>query len=570
MSFITAIELENFQSIARRTRFDLKPITLLFGPNSAGKSALFDAIELLRFTLDPLLFDEDRVIDMVDRWARRQGNANTRETFVAVEFNVDLDVVPQDVWWTERGSHSSKSYFPSIYWDDDILKDYNLDNKVVARIELCFRIQNHKNHDDCFISESKCLINGKVIAAVQKQIPGRSDSQSSENNDEQDDAERYLLIPARSENIFQAGCDTDRDVKKLNDSELGEDVHTLQIISTTSPFDVTPSFAGAAEDAAGVLLCQNLTDIFFYLGKTLWDPFRSKPGVVRADRRTPSPQEALVVVDLNLGGWWNRGRQSPSSPAELLKATNANTDEHVRGMATLTHAAAVYRASKADFWGGSHAEKNLSALKSLSDHLARINKHLETSLFTEKLYQLTCESTLMVPLDLQEDDPNGYYLLAQPAATRLTLRDQDGMKLELQDVGSGIPYVLPVLYSATSGGFSMVQQPELHLHPALQSSIADIFIEELNENVGSQFLIETHSEHLLLRILRRIRESEKQKCLSQLLELDNTQVAVYYFNPHVGGETHVSSLPISPIGDFYTDWPRGFFEERNNDLFDED
>ncbi len=116
----------------------------------------------------------------------------------------------------------------------------------------------------------------------------------------------------------------------------------------------------------------------------------------------------------------------------------------------------------------------------------------------------------------------------------------------------------------------MVQQPELHLHPALQSSIADIFIEELNENVGSQFLIETHSEHLLLRILRRIRESEKQKCLSQLLELDNTQVAVYYFNPHVGGETHVSSLPISPIGDFYTDWPRGFFEERNNDLFDED
>ena len=63
MPRISAIELENFQSIGTRTRFELKPITLLFGPNSAGKSAIFDAIELLRFTLDPLLFDEKKVTD---------------------------------------------------------------------------------------------------------------------------------------------------------------------------------------------------------------------------------------------------------------------------------------------------------------------------------------------------------------------------------------------------------------------------------------------------------------------------------------------------------------------------
>mgnify|MGYP003338713161 CR=1 FL=1 len=62
MAQITAIELENFQSIERRTRIELKPITLLFGPNSAGKSAIFDALDLLRVLLDPNEFDENRAV----------------------------------------------------------------------------------------------------------------------------------------------------------------------------------------------------------------------------------------------------------------------------------------------------------------------------------------------------------------------------------------------------------------------------------------------------------------------------------------------------------------------------
>lgn len=572
MPRISAIELENFQSIGTRTRFELKPITLLFGPNSAGKSAIFDAIELLRLTLDPLLFDEKKVTDMIDRWARHEGNSDIRETFVAVEFQVDLSVEPQDVWWTKRGSHSSKSYFPSIYWDESILEDYGFTSNAGARIELRFRIQNHKTYEDCFISESKCYLNGKVVAAVRKRFQNEGEALQhdvSAEDDQKDDATRFLLIPARSENIFLTNGELGSSQDLLNDDELGPYVHALHICSNLSPFDITPSLLGE-KDSTSHLLCQNLTDIFFYLGTSLCGPWRDKPGLVRGDRRTPTPKEASVFVDLELGGWWSRNRQSPSSPATLLKEMSSSVDEHVKAMAFLAHADAIYRASNVDFWGDSHAAKHLKDLKELSDHLARLNKHLEAGLFREKLYQLSSESTLMVPLDFGENSPNGYYLLAQPAAVRLMLRDQSGMKLELQDVGSGIPYVLPVLYSATSSGFSMIQQPELHLHPALQSAVADIFIEEFNEHHDSQFLIETHSEHLLLRILRRIRDTEKKKSLSSSLEITNSQVAVYYFDPKVDQETQVTSLPISPLGDFYTDWPRGFFEERNDDLFEED
>ena len=79
---ITALELENFQSIERRTRIDFKPITLLFGPNSAGKSSVFDALELLRTLLDPTKFDEQYAAQLVNRWARHSGSAPFRETFL--------------------------------------------------------------------------------------------------------------------------------------------------------------------------------------------------------------------------------------------------------------------------------------------------------------------------------------------------------------------------------------------------------------------------------------------------------------------------------------------------------
>ena len=178
-----------------------------------------------------------------------------------------------------------------------------------------------------------------------------------------------------------------------------------------------------------------------------------------------------------------------------------------------------------------------------------------------------CESTLMVPIDLNEEDPWGYYALAQPAAVRLLLRDGEGRKLDLQDVGSGIPFVLPVLYVAVSGTLARAQQPELHLHPALQSDLADVFLSEVIKNKDKTFIIETHSEHLLLRLLRRIRDTEKAKPSSLELPLTANEIAIYYFDPQVEGTTFVVKQAVTPLGDFYNDWPRGFFSERDGDLF---
>jgi predicted ATPase len=123
------------------------------------------------------------------------------------------------------------------------------------------------------------------------------------------------------------------------------------------------------------------------------------------------------------------------------------------------------------------------------------------------------------------------------------------------------------LYAAVSGNLARAQQPELHLHPALQSDLADVFLSEIIKIKNKTFIIETHSEHLLLRLLRRIRDTEKLIPSSFDIPLKPEQIAIYYFDPQIEGGTFVIKQAVTPLGDFYNDWPRGFFSERDGDLF---
>src|SRR2546421_8329497 len=59
---LSRIEIENFKSIGERQFIDLKPITLLFGPNSIGKSTILQALHYLREILERQNIDPDLTI----------------------------------------------------------------------------------------------------------------------------------------------------------------------------------------------------------------------------------------------------------------------------------------------------------------------------------------------------------------------------------------------------------------------------------------------------------------------------------------------------------------------------
>ena len=137
-------------------------------------------------------------------------------------------------------------------------------------------------------------------------------------------------------------------------------------------------------------------------------------------------------------------------------------------------------------------------------------------------------------------------------------------------VGIGISQVIPVIVSALDGGdrMTVIEQPELHIHPAIQVALGDLFIQAARSPNGVTapcFLIETHSEHLLLRLLRRLRETAEGATHSGV-QLTPEYLAVYFVEATSAG-TVIRSLPVDEQGNFTERWPRGFFDEREKEFF---
>jgi hypothetical protein len=137
-----------------------------------------------------------------------------------------------------------------------------------------------------------------------------------------------------------------------------------------------------------------------------------------------------------------------------------------------------------------------------------------------------------------------------------------------RDVGIGISQVLPVLVGAyaSSGKILAMEQPEIHLHPALQAELGDVFIASALAHQKNTFILETHSEHLILRVLRRIRETSEKELPQGLVPVRPEDVAVLYVIPTREGAI-VNEIPVRPDGEFASHWPQGFFEERAKELF---
>jgi AAA15 family ATPase/GTPase len=155
-----------------------------------------------------------------------------------------------------------------------------------------------------------------------------------------------------------------------------------------------------------------------------------------------------------------------------------------------------------------------------------------------------------------------------PTKTRLFLKDEkNGVEVQPPDVGTGISQVLPVIVSALyfKEGMVEIEQPELHIHPAFQTILGDLFISQAQKK-ELIFLLETHSEHLLLRLLRRIRETNDNQLEDGAQGLTPKKLGVYYVENSATG-VQISKLEVDEIGEFKDEWPDGFFEEREKELF---
>ena len=126
----------------------------------------------------------------------------------------------------------------------------------------------------------------------------------------------------------------------------------------------------------------------------------------------------------------------------------------------------------------------------------------------------------------------------------------------LVDMGYGLSQFLPVLvlcYYAPEGSTLILEQPGMHLHPKVQSQLADLLIEVVTER-NLQVLVESHSEHLLNRLQRRIAEEQ--------ISVDKTAL---YFCRNNSGVSACERLEVDEFGNI-ANWPENFFGNEMGDL----
>ncbi|MCW3159472.1 AAA family ATPase [Micropruina sonneratiae] len=134
---------------------------------------------------------------------------------------------------------------------------------------------------------------------------------------------------------------------------------------------------------------------------------------------------------------------------------------------------------------------------------------------------------------------------------------RSGALVSLDEVGYGVGQLLPVIDACVHSRHQLicVEEPELHLHPRLQSRLGNLFATSITA-FRNQVILETHSESILLRVRRLIRRGK----------LLPDEVAVLYVDNNTENGASVRRIRLGAQGELLDPWPTGFYDDRLEDV----
>lgn len=141
------------------------------------------------------------------------------------------------------------------------------------------------------------------------------------------------------------------------------------------------------------------------------------------------------------------------------------------------------------------------------------------------------------------------------------LLQRDNVKVNIVDVGQGMNQALPLVVRANikrEDSIIVLEQPELHLHPAAHGDLMELFAKSAKEN-NQTFIIETHSENMLLRLRRLIVEND--------FGFNSDDVVIYWVEDAEIGGQELREITIDEDG-VLSDWPEGVFTEGMKDILE--
>lgn len=536
---LTEIQLTNFKAFGFHVQLPLAPITLLFGGNSAGKSSVFHALHLAREVLSRGNFDPDRT-EMGGGTLDLGGFANLVYRH-ELERPVRLGFTLRDLSWPEAPAFDNDHR--------DAAGDEAPVDDEVDEGEIPFACR--RNEDGSADDSTRVVIELRWSHAL-----GR--------------AQIVAFEIARGDR-----CEPGLRIESTLD---GRDVRITQVdgwhlrVSPEHPeYEAHPDLQTAIDllqrtprepDAPWSIAVYGFDQGLLPRGRALhlWDPYAPAGDDPRRD--DPRVRAFARQASRWIHGALDGLREELSKMLHLgpVRSLPARAYEPPRSPAPWRWHAGL------GAWDMLHLA-DATFVESVNEWLSG-EEGLGTQCLLQQRDVVEIDSDVwdrIKSLAVEGSDPASLQSLIgqQSARRRLKLYDEvHGVEVAPRDLGVGISQVLPVVVAAlqTRYGLVCLEQPELHVHPRVAVALGDLFAENRR---GKQFLIETHSEHLLLRLMRRVRETGMDfRAADDARALTAEDISVLYFGVGRDGGTVVSRLRLERHGSFQDIWPEGFFEER--------
>lgn len=595
---LSQIEIENFKGIGKKQVIKMAPITLLFGPNSAGKSTILQSLHYLREILDRNNPDPDQTIaggltDLGGFATLVHEHDLNRPIIIRVGIDLIDDQGSERLPLNSGGSLGDADFdqlrIRYLVGENTELKEY----AVVQEIGLGLEVRWSDLIQAPYVAKLSVEINGETVAEIHSP-PQEGRAQLTEFNFSHPllqpviDPDDFLnpaegtLIEAEAED--EAGFRGDP-----FSTPFGNEIWELsREISADAAKGETVDFRIAVETGLGAL-----PDLDRPLGIDLVEVDRD----AMQREFIQQPQDARLLQTGQLSRKINLEHARRRGLTVLLDELVLGPIRMVRDcLRAMTYIGPLREIPSRNYrprlspdesrWAQGLAAWDLLHTDSTGSLLDEVNDWLSSEERLRTGYRLEKTEFKEVPVPsgfhqlfqrgLEEDDLADLHELYASLKTRteIALRDlARGIVVAPSDVGVGVSQMVPVVVSCLRHvhGMVAIEQPELHVHPAIQVGIGDLFIRAIQANglgfgSGKSLLVETHSEHIMLRLLRRIREAHEDELPPGVTGLKPNDLSVIYVEASDEG-VRFRALRVDEEGEFLDRWPRGFFEERAGELF---
>ncbi|MEE4741447.1 DUF3696 domain-containing protein [Pseudomonas alliivorans] len=571
---IVEIALTNFRSFQATQSITLAPVTLLFGPNSVGKSSVLMALFYVQQMLEKGQCDPQRIDALGEKHVggfKRLVNGRDTAKRMVIKLTVD-----------KSGSIGSNYNQLVDLVGDDFALPVDSPTADADRMAVEFHIAWSKAKDTAYVACYKIWLNDSLIAEL------ASDSGLKQpvitwlnyrypalltDEDQDDHAEGEMV--SRLHELLNA----DRKPEKVSrrDPEQNLDVsfeHAVigfegiagalpvlgKRLETVIDAD-DPILTARIHEILSDVVVAPLDNLLALLNESLCiGPLRLIPDALHQ----PNPYPKQKDWYSGAAAWDVTAGLNDPSMAEMNSWLN-NPDTLNLGYSLRSKAVA----SQVIYSGGADT---LNELRAFVDRLGDESSLTVTGADGDGNPLLENHS---IDLDMlkrvleSETSPAGTtsrQLVDREYYSKWVLWDDlNKIEVAFSEVGVGISQLFPLVVAAVQSkqGIIACEQPELHVHPRIQIGIGDLLTQANN---NSTFLIETHSEHLVLRILRRIRETSEGELPEGLQPVFPADVSIVYMEAGESG-VRTRQIKIDSSGEFTTRWPDGFFVERRKELF---